>query len=194
MPEHLSDLNLSSNSIGPDGCLGLAQILQKQNTTLRSLRLNHNNINDEAVQILVNALRNNTSLTSIELEGNEEITKEGLSSLLKLVNDVSSIKATLQSNHTLGRIICPDMNEIYIEEHINRAAYWNRPVGNPERTKVICTQLDSDKRQSMCLSQGIESQHHSISVPLAEIGPLLLPEVLEIVDEHHGPRATCIKR
>lgn len=38
----------------------------------------------------------------------------------------------------------------------------------------------------MCLSQGIESQFHSIAVPLNEIGPLLLPEVLSIIYEHRG--------
>lgn len=70
-------------------CVG--RVTAKTNSTLRALFLNHNNINDEAVQILVNALRSNTSLTSIELLGNEEITREGISSLLKLVNDISSI-------------------------------------------------------------------------------------------------------
>ncbi len=189
MPEHLSDLNLSNNSIGPYGCLGLAQLLQKENSTLRSLRLNNNNINDEAVQILVNALRNNTSLTSIELEGNEEITKEGMILLLKLVNDVSSIKATLQSNHTLIEIDVPD-NDDYseIQDDINCALHCNNldtldgdaAVGE---AKVIWTQLDSNVRQRMCLSQGIESQYHSIAVPLIEIGPLLLPEVLKIIGD-----------
>ena len=57
---------------------------------------------------------------------------------------------------------------------------------NPGRLKVIHTQFDSDKRQSMCCSQGIDSQYHSIAVPLTEIGPLLLPEVHQIVGEHLG--------
>ncbi len=38
----------------------------------------------------------------------------------------------------------------------------------------------------MCRLQGIDSQYHSIAVPLTEIGPLLLPEVLNIIGVNVG--------
>ncbi len=193
MPDHLRNLDLSNNNIGPDGCRGLATLLQEENSELGTLDLDNNNLNDEAVQVLVNALRNNTSLHCMALGGNDEITREGMILLLKLVNDVSSIKATLQSNHTLIEIDFRGNDDDYseIEDEIRCALGTNNLVGLETdaakgKFKVIWTQLESSIRQRMCLAQGIESQFHSIAVPINEIGPLLLPEVLSIIYEHHG--------
>eukprot|EP00984_Skeletonema_dohrnii_P011268 scaffold4476_cov120-Skeletonema_dohrnii-CCMP3373.AAC.17 len=168
------------NNIGPDGCRGLATLLQKENSTLDTLILDRNNIDDEGVQILANALRSNTSLTRIILTGNE-ITREGVVSLLKVVNDISSIKATLQSNHTLTEIEYDDFFDIQL--NISDALYYNKDLEGDAvigKAKVINTQLHSEVREWMCYSQGIDSQHDSIAVPLTEIGPQLLPEILEI--------------
>ena len=109
VPRHLKDLNLSHNEINPDGYRGLATLLRGENATLRCLRLNYTNIDDERVQILMDALQSNKSLTRLELMGamaynnreNVGVTDQGLAMLLKLVCNVSSIEAMLQSNHTL---------------------------------------------------------------------------------------------
>eukprot|EP00984_Skeletonema_dohrnii_P037993 scaffold40711_cov105-Skeletonema_dohrnii-CCMP3373.AAC.1 len=101
IPKRLENLNLCGNNINPDGCRELTKLLLKEDTTLQDLHLRENNIDDEGVEILVNALRNNTSLTRLSLDANEKISKKGIGLMLRLVNDISSIKATLQSNHTL---------------------------------------------------------------------------------------------
>eukprot|EP00986_Skeletonema_menzelii_P020827 scaffold32387_cov303-Skeletonema_menzelii.AAC.1 len=104
VPEHLKLLNLRGNIINVDGCRGLATLLQGGNATLKFLYLTKNQIGDEGVAILVNVLQNNTSLTTLDLTLNDGISLDGQTMLLKLVNDISSVKATLRSNHTLKRL------------------------------------------------------------------------------------------
>jgi len=104
VPKNLDSLKLAGNNINTDGCRELAKLLQRGDYALTNLNLEQNKINDEGVGILVHALQSNTSLKCIYLGWNKDITKEGLTLLLKLVLDISSIKATLGSNHTLLHI------------------------------------------------------------------------------------------
>ena len=161
-------------------------MLRKENATLEQLYLEKNKIDDEGMSFLVIALQTNTSLYSMELRNNVGITIEGMKLLLKLLNDISSIKATLQSNHILRTM---SFNDSFEEAHIG---YILRRVlkinmfheNNPNtagKQKVIDTQLNSRLRAEMCSLQGLE---HSRK-PLTEIGPMLLPEVLEIIGKHH---------
>lgn len=85
---------------------GLAKLLQKEDSELEHLHLTRNKIDDNGVEVLADALQNNTSLKTLNLGENGGITWRGRIVLLKLVNDVSSIKATLQlqSNRTLQSI------------------------------------------------------------------------------------------
>jgi len=100
IPRNLKALDLDDNRINADGCRGLVRLLQGGDSALKYIWLNDNRIDDEGVAILVDALKSNTSLKELILKGND-ISMEGERLLLKLVNDVSSIRATLQSNHTL---------------------------------------------------------------------------------------------
>jgi hypothetical protein len=104
-PKHLKTLKLHGNNINNDGCRELAKLLHGANATLTNLWIDNNNIDDEGVAILVDSLQNNTSLETLDLENNGGITMRGKLLLLKLVCDISSIKATLQSNHTLKSIL-----------------------------------------------------------------------------------------
>eukprot|EP00984_Skeletonema_dohrnii_P015234 scaffold6536_cov83-Skeletonema_dohrnii-CCMP3373.AAC.5 len=181
IPNNLQSLLLIGNEIDADGCRGLAKLLQRENASLEQLLLGLNKIDDEGISILVNALRTNTSLKLIDLQNNVGLTLEGMKLLLNLVNDISSIKATLQSNHTLQGIICDDSFEgTDVVRKLKQILQIN--INGAGREKVICTQLDSKLRAEMCSLQGIEH----LGKPLTEIGPLLLPEVLEIVGNHHG--------
>eukprot|EP00985_Skeletonema_marinoi_P023696 scaffold15914_cov140-Skeletonema_marinoi.AAC.16 len=127
---------------------------------------------------------------------NEGIFAEGRKLCLKLVNDVSSITATLHSNHTLTSLDVEDMNpdgsfdaDDEIQRHINMATKisrnnvnsWNN-VSNPEaagREKVIKTQLHSEIRAELCRLQGVHQSLYS------EIDPLHMPEVLSLIGRHH---------
>jgi Ran GTPase-activating protein (RanGAP) involved in mRNA processing and transport len=185
IPLNLRELDLTSNRINANGCRELAKLLQGGDSTLKKLHLDNNNIDDECVEILVNALKPNTSLKELYLESNRGITTEGRRLLLKLVNDVSSIKATLQSNHTL-RYLSP--SDRLFRKHINAAIIMNRlHKNNPEaagRAKVICTQLNSVRRNALCKLQGVNrSLYSEIN---HGINPLHLPEILSLVGQNHG--------
>jgi hypothetical protein len=191
IPRNLKFISLEGNRINADGCRGLATLLQGGNTTLKSLWLCNNKIDDEGVAILVDALKNNTSLIRLVLRGNDDISSEGKIMLLKLVNDISSIKATLQSNHTLQ---CLDLNDIdkdelldaddKIQMHIFAATVINMNyVSNPEaagRQKVIASHLQSQNRAALCRLQEVD---HSV---YNEIDPLHLPEVFSLIGRRHG--------
>jgi hypothetical protein len=188
IPLNLRELRLTNNEIN-DGCRELAKLLQGRDSKLEKLDLKNNRIDDEGVAILVNALENNTSLRELHLEDNRGITTEGRKLLLKLVNDVSSIKATLKSNHTLWKVdvSCFGSNGEEIQNQISAATYTNESYG-PDieriaKAKVIFTQLHSAKRERFCRLQGVERANDAV---YNEIDPLHLPEVLSMVGRAHG--------
>ena len=176
-PKNLTELLLNNNNINSDGCRELANLLQGGESTLKVLWLRGNRIDDNGVTILESALQRNTSLEKLDLR-NEMISDEGKMLLLKLVNDISSIKATLQSNHTL------EAEEI--QRKINAATIINKAnKGDPEaagREKVIYMQLRSYRREELASLQGV---HRSV---YNDIDPLHLPEILSLVYRKHGQR------
>jgi len=184
MPRNLRRLYLSSNSINADGCRGLAKLLQGGDSTLNNLYLRNNQIDDEGVQVLAEALQSNTSLMMLELSANRNISKQAQILLLKLVNDISSIKATLQSNHTLKCLSVEILDDSGIQRYIIMATQINmKNKNNPEaagRKKMIQAQLHSGRRAELAALQGIDRSLYS------EIDPLHLPEVLSLIAQRHG--------
>jgi hypothetical protein len=118
------------------------------------------------------------------------------------VNDISSIKATLQSNHTLRVLEFEDTSNhtlrvlefedtdygdyddvnTQIQLHINKAVRINRDKGSEAagREKVVLTQLHSGTRAKLANFLGVDRSLYS------EINPLHLPEVLSMVGRYHG--------
>ncbi len=188
IPRHLEGLHLHGNNISFDGCRGLAKLLQGGDATLKKLYLQKNDIDDTGVEILVEALQSNTSLKELHLMANNDISERGLTMLLKLVCDISSIEATLQSNHTLGLIHVIDPVEPFdavdkIQQAINLATrVLKHSQNDPDmagKVKVISYQLHSRLRGHSCRLQGV---NHSL---YSEIDPLHLPEVLSLVGHYH---------
>jgi hypothetical protein len=202
IPRYLKFLLLCGNRINADGCRGLATLLQGGNSTLKKLDLDDNQIDDEGVEILVNALQSNTHLEELSLSINDGISFEGAKLCLRLVNDISSIKATLQSNHTLRVLEFEDTSNhtlrvlefedtdygdyddvnTQIQLHINKAVRINRDKGSEAagREKVVLTQLHSGTRAKLANFLGVDRSLYS------EINPLHLPEVLSMVGRYHG--------
>ena len=151
------------------------------------LDLRRNKIDDEGVAVLIDALQNNTSLKTLDLRNNDGISNQGRIMLLKLVNDISSIKATLQSNHTLRfiyvrGIIPHELLDVdaEIQMYIDMATGINRRDGVAGKEKVIDSHQKSWNRTMLADIQGIDHSFHS------EINPLHLPEVLSLIGERHG--------
>ena len=63
----LKHLDLSINNIVRAPAEGLNRLLQSENTCLETLKLNHSNMNEDALHFISKALENNSSLESIEM-------------------------------------------------------------------------------------------------------------------------------
>ena len=103
---------------------------------------------------------------------------------------MSSVRRTYRSNISLINLHLPaptDATVREIQSHIESAVAINRGhLGSPGgagRSKVIETQLNSQKRKELCRLQCLDYSHGSI---FAEIEPILLPEVLALVGGKHG--------
>ncbi len=189
IPTELTVLRLQCNKINADGCHELAKLLQGGDSTLKTLNLNCNKIDDEGVEILVDALQNNKTLSTLELNRNNDVSNRGKLMLLKLVSDVSSIEATLQSNHTLAHVLVRNNNADGASDKsihlLNLGTQINEdnedyPAEVAGREKVIWTQLHSRRRAELADLQGVD---HSV---YSEIDPLHLPEVLALIGHNFG--------
>eukprot|EP00984_Skeletonema_dohrnii_P012759 scaffold5207_cov96-Skeletonema_dohrnii-CCMP3373.AAC.6 len=193
LPRNLKHLHLDGNNIkiNADGRNGLAKLLQGGHSTLKGLWLNNNKIDNEGVAILVDILRSNTKLTTLALEHNNDITYDGEILLLKLVNNLSSIKATLQSNHTLTNLTVKEINpdgEYPYQYDLSNVIQLNINVVNENegnlvaagREKVVVSHLDSQTRLALYCLQDLDDSLYS------QIDPLHLPEIFSLIWHRHG--------
>ena len=66
IPRKFASLHLQENSINADGCRELAKLLQGESSSMEGLNLDGNQIDDDGVAFLVDALRGNTSLKILQ--------------------------------------------------------------------------------------------------------------------------------
>mmetsp|Transcript_25803 Transcript_25803/g.44050 ORF Transcript_25803/g.44050 Transcript_25803/m.44050 type:complete len:415 (+) Transcript_25803:93-1337(+) len=90
--DHLKVCVLSKNDICRQGCEALATLLQRSNCSLITLCLSENNINDNSVAVLANALKINKTLKKLYLDNNPGITDSGWNAFIQVLS---------YSNHTL---------------------------------------------------------------------------------------------
>jgi len=184
---NLQKLNLMENNIGREGGIVLSNMLQKEDTMLEALYLDNTGI-DEGTEILVNSLKHNTKLNSLTLKENN-ITMGGYVALLKLLNNISSIENTYNSNNVLTTLkLGHHDKKSGIIGKINSVVRKNKNSPNSHaagRAKVIKYQLNSQIRKKMCEFQGVEYSAEDNNV-LADIEPKLLPTVLALIGTHHG--------
>lgn len=108
---HLESLDLSNNSVEEGGFRAIADLLQHEGCSLKHLHLQYSRMGDAGAIVLTESLKCNTELENLDVRGND-LGHEGLGAFLKLLNDVSSIKKTENSNHTLRDLgICRSRNE-----------------------------------------------------------------------------------
>ena len=99
---HLELLKLDNNtSISTKGWQILASVLNApKNSSLTTLSIRHNNIDDQAAAAFADALVNNGTLRVLYLV-ESSITDEGRKAFSKMLCDTSSVNSTFLSNHTL---------------------------------------------------------------------------------------------
>ena len=188
-PRKLERLFLGQNSINSDGCQELAKLLQVEDSSMEYLHLRNNQIDDDGVAFLVDALRKNTVLLYLYLDHNDDISQNGRLMLLKLVYDITSVKATLQSNHKLIHISLntADLTEnefklksmIEMTDVINSLHNGNAEAAGKEK---LIQQLHSSRRARLAELQGVNQSIYS------EIDPPLLPEILSLIGHKYGQK------
>ena len=103
MHPQLTELHLSNMEMGRNECTALSTLLRWTTTKLITLNLHGNNINDEEVEVLVDALTNVNTLQDLDLSSNEEITIKGwkaVSTLLEMPG--SNLKELDVINNNIG--------------------------------------------------------------------------------------------
>ena len=158
---YLTTLRLEGNIANSDGCRELAKLLQGCDFNLQDLNLQNNKIDDEGVEILANALQSNKSLAHLDLRGNDEISNQGLVMLLKLMNNISSIKATLQSNHTLGDMKVIDINFEIVANHSMEKLQQRIDSASSMAVKIYSKSKEDD-RIAAAKKKVIQTQLHSV--------------------------------
>ncbi|KAL9188113.1 hypothetical protein ACHAXT_006491 [Thalassiosira profunda] len=185
----LEGLRLSNNDIGLEQCIELSGLLRNPNTSLRKLGLRSSKLCDESIEALAGALKHNSTLKELDLEGSSiRVGERGYLALLRLLNDVSSIDRTYNSNHTLVTVKLPYSASNPEATRMKKLFGWaldvnNRCEGKPRnkagQMKVLQSQLSSIGRKNICLVQGVEFA--STGSILADIDSCLLPNVLALV-------------
>ena len=93
-------MTLASNNIGDEGAKAIADAL-KSNTSLTTIDLRGNNIGDEGAKAIAEALKGNTSLTSINLSNNN-IGDEGAKAIADALKFNTSLTTIDLDNNNLG--------------------------------------------------------------------------------------------
>ena len=99
----LEVLCLPGMSIGRNECTALSTLLQHTTTQLQKLYLSGNNIDDEGVEVLVNALSNGNKIEVLDLSWNEVITIKGWKEVATLLEMPDTKLETLNiANNNMG--------------------------------------------------------------------------------------------
>lgn len=187
---HLGELDLSDNELGEGGFRAIANLLRKEDSRLMNLHLASTRMDDTDMTIIAGSLKCNTKLRFLHVMPNE-FGLEGLVAFMKLLNDVSSIHATGNSNHTLASLVYAlptgSLREEFeeIQKHLlysmreNSLSPYGGPTAAVGRNKILATLFNRDKRLELSRLQGIEplSDHHLFS----DIDPVYLPDVLAMM-------------
>jgi hypothetical protein len=164
-------INLSHNNIDSLGAVKIAEYLEGD-PPIEHLFLVHNRLNDDDVLLIFQALKNNTTLHSIDMHSNN-ITSTGVKALLNYVFDSSSLNAISESNETwVGMNIFNNTRQISSSSH-RFQGFIHKLLELDRIDKIVLALQDKD----------------SLLKYLANIPLKLIPEVLafpcgRIVDEH----------
>ena len=185
----LTWLSLYGNKIDKGGFARLNEYLASDSCSLQSLNLHKTGMADDDISLITRALKRNRSVEELDLSEND-CGEEGYRSILKMMVDISSIKATFESNTFLCDIMLPEENDEsdsdgYGSEYNSRDGFeeirnWIHRIaslnyrGTSLKERVIRTHLETRVRRQLCEMQGVDYSYDSL---FAEIPPCVLPEL-----------------
>jgi hypothetical protein len=100
----LESCSLLNCGIGVVGATALARLLTMEQPLIKTLALAHNSIGDEGLVKLTEALKSNSTLSTLGLGLKQQINERGWQALLNLVCSSGTIEKVYDSNHTLKDI------------------------------------------------------------------------------------------
>lgn len=131
----LEKLSLFCCNINEEGGTVLGNALV-DNRSLRVLDMAGNNLTDEAVIALVDALSLNTRMSEMKIGGNDSLTMRSWTALSNLLCNASSIESMIMSNHTLHTIYDAEEAEVPVIEVLD---------GSPDLEDVLFMNEDGNK-------------------------------------------------
>ena len=166
--------------------------------SLTELGLGKNKLHDTDLELLAGAIKSSNTLTYLDVE-NEELTERGHLAILKCLLDMSSLEATVKSNHSLKFVdtgwdgntgdhrATPHQREINEVLKINRDSgphLSRRRIYHCIREKVVKYHLKSGyERSEMCRVQNVDTPYTNA---FAAFDPCLLPDVFGLLKWDYG--------
>ena len=168
-----------------EGATAVADFIER-NHPAEGIMLNVNNLSDSHTKILASSLKRNTNLRVFDLKEDGNYTETGRKILLDVLFDATSMDSIVTSNHSCI-LMSQDMNNFWSSldvlstrsdleveiEKINRLE--DASISQKIRRKVVL---------ALCGTDGeLFDLRHFNDIPLQ-----LMPRVLELIQEHSGPR------
>jgi hypothetical protein len=100
----LESCSLFNCGVGAVGATALARLLTMEQPLIKELALDRNSIGDEGLVKLTEALKSNSTLSTLGLGLKQQINERGWQALLNLVCSSGTIEKVYDSNHTLKDI------------------------------------------------------------------------------------------
>jgi hypothetical protein len=161
-------INLSNNNIDSLGAIKIAEYLEVD-PPIEMMSLGHNRLNDDDVILIAQALKRNTNLGFLNLEGNK-LTSIGVKALLTCVFDKSSLNAISESNHRLEELNI--LSEGILPETGNYIAFPNNKKLQGYIDKIL--ELYWTEKVLLVLQDKDSLLQYLANVPVE-----LIPDVLE---------------
>ena len=139
------DINLSSNNICTNGGTLLSDVIATNNPRLKDLRLNNNCLDDDDIVLIADALKHNTNLKCIRLNGNN-VSNIGHSALRGVIFNETSFNLMASCNHTchigVDEIEYDINNSSFSGGDIGKKIYLLFSIRNREGTNVQHMELE----------------------------------------------------
>ena len=174
----MTSLDLSVNEIDNDGVKSIADALV-HNSTLTTLNLAQNKITNEGAKSLANALGHNTTVSTLNLDYNK-IGIKGYLFFLRLLNNITSIQNTYYSNHTLKSITLPVVLGMTKKmKPLLKQFNWVQRFNHKENSgQLKVASTHLDTDKKVEFCRMLKIDESS-TIPFTGMDPILLPQFIE---------------
>jgi len=176
-------LGIIKDDLGSEGGALVANFI-RSNHLIEKICMRSCNITDTETILLASALKENTHIMELHLQGNDDITEEGNKALLKAVFDPTTMDSIVESNHACMPFTYQAIN-LYQRPPLEQELYAisvnnDMSIQQRIRKKVILALCGVDG--------GLFDLSHLNDLPLQ-----LMPRVLELIQGHTDARTQAVR-